>query len=128
MSTAKVHCRVHAHRNNKTDSEPIRNIDERSYNHFCSAKAISITYSDCVSVDLIIQHAMRMCHIVICNLSDSTVLFSMLSHQHMIYGKKVIELSMCLSSSSLETFSAKFLILRRTEWYMITNVIIMVLM
>jgi len=49
-----------------------------------------------VSVGLAIQHAMRMRHIVIYSLSDSTVFFSTLSHQHMIYGKKVIELNTCL--------------------------------
>ena len=33
--------------------------------HCCSGKAISITYSECVSVALVIQHAMRMRHISI---------------------------------------------------------------
>jgi len=39
---------------------------------------------------------MRMRHIVICSLSDSTIIYSTLSHQHVIYGKKVIELNVCL--------------------------------
>ena len=38
-----------------------------SCKHFGSGKAISDTYSQCVFIDLGIQHAMRMCHIVICD-------------------------------------------------------------
>ena len=34
--------------------------DTRSRNHCCSGKAISITYSECVSVALVIKHPMRM--------------------------------------------------------------------
>ena len=42
-----------------------RNIKTLSRNHCCSVKAISITYSECVSVALGIQHAMRMCRIIL---------------------------------------------------------------
>jgi hypothetical protein len=35
----------------------LRNIEVRSCNHCCSGKAISITYYECVSVALGIQHA-----------------------------------------------------------------------
>jgi len=41
-----------------------RNIEARSCNNCCSGKAISITYSECACVPLVIQHAMRMGHIV----------------------------------------------------------------
>jgi hypothetical protein len=34
-----------------------RNIEERSRNHCCRRKTISITYSECVYVALVIQHA-----------------------------------------------------------------------
>ena len=48
------------------------NTEVRSYNYCCSRKTISITYSVCVCVcvcvALVIQHAMRMRHIVICGL------------------------------------------------------------
>jgi len=37
-----------------------RNIEARSCNHFCSGKAIIITYSECVFLARDIQHAMRM--------------------------------------------------------------------
>jgi len=42
-----------------------RNIEARSCKHCCRRKAISIIYSECMSVALGIQHAMRMRHIVI---------------------------------------------------------------
>jgi hypothetical protein len=56
-----------------------RNIEARSRNHCCRGKAISITYSECVSVALAIQHAKRMRRIVICGLSDSTIFFHIIS-------------------------------------------------
>ena len=46
-----------------------------SCNHCRSGKAITITYSACVFVDLGINSAMRMRHIIICRLSDSTIFF-----------------------------------------------------
>jgi len=52
-----------------------RNIEARSYNHCCSGKVIRITYSECVFVAIIIQHTMRMRHIVICSMSGSTEFF-----------------------------------------------------
>jgi hypothetical protein len=58
------------------------NIEARSRKHCCHAKAIRITYSECVSVALVIQHIMRMRRIL---LSDLTYLavpcFSRLSHK-----------------------------------------------
>jgi hypothetical protein len=39
-------------------------------NNSCSVKALSVTYFECVFLALIIQHAMGMCHIVMCGLSD----------------------------------------------------------
>jgi hypothetical protein len=46
-------------------------------NHCCSGKAISIKYSECVFVALVIQHAKRMRHIIICGLS--TIRFHIIS-------------------------------------------------
>ena len=42
-----------------------RKYDTRSRTHCYSGKAISITYSGCVSVALVMQHEMRMRHIVL---------------------------------------------------------------
>jgi hypothetical protein len=53
----------------------LRNNMARSRYNFYLGKAISITYSECVYVALGIHHAMRMRHIVICGMSDSTIFF-----------------------------------------------------
>jgi tRNA A22 N-methylase len=50
-----------------------RNIEARSRIIFCHGKALSITYSQCASVALVIQAAMRMHRIVICGLSGCTI-------------------------------------------------------
>jgi hypothetical protein len=47
---------------------------------------MGITYSECVSVALVIQNAMRMSHIVTYGLSDPAA-FSTLSHKIMILEK-----------------------------------------
>jgi hypothetical protein len=52
-----------------------RNIEARPGNHCYSGKAISITYSECVSVALYTHHAMRMSCIVICGFSGCIVFF-----------------------------------------------------
>ena len=52
-----------------------RNSDVRSRNHCCRGKAISVIYSECVSVALVIKRAKRMRHIVICGLFGCTVFF-----------------------------------------------------
>ena len=55
-----------------------RHITARSFNHRCSGKAVSITYSQRVFAALVIQHAMRMRHIVICGLPGFTIFFHIL--------------------------------------------------
>ena len=56
-----------------------RNIEVCSCNHCCSGKAMSITYSECVCVALVIQHTMHMHYIVICSVFDSTIFFYVIS-------------------------------------------------
>ena len=46
---------------------------------FCSEKAISITYSECVFVALVTQYAMRMQNIVICGLPGCEIFFHIIS-------------------------------------------------
>ena len=52
-----------------------RNNEMHSCNQCCSGKAISMTYSECVFVALVIQHAMLMRHIFNCDLLRSTIFF-----------------------------------------------------
>jgi hypothetical protein len=52
-------------------------------------KAINIAYSDCVFVDLGIQHAMRLCHIFIRGLPHSTLFFHIILQQARFSVKKL---------------------------------------
>jgi ABC-type uncharacterized transport system substrate-binding protein len=70
-------------------------------NHCCRGKSINIAYSDCVSVALIILHAMAIRHIVICVLFDvakptkytsyktSTVFYHSSMYTRMMYARVV---------------------------------------
>jgi len=50
-----------------------RNIEARSCYHYFSGTTISITYSLCVFVALVIQHAMRMRHIILSSVACRAV-------------------------------------------------------
>jgi len=52
-----------------------RNTEARSCKFSCSGKAISVTYSECVCLASVIQHAMFMRQIIICGLYGSTKFF-----------------------------------------------------
>jgi len=53
--------------------------EAHSYSHFCCGKAINISYSECLPVDLDIQHAMRFRLVAVCGLSGCTTFFHMIS-------------------------------------------------
>jgi hypothetical protein len=69
-----------------------RNTEELSRNHCCSGKAISITYSECVSVGLVIRMQCA-CAILYCHLWPVR-LYHIFPHYLIngtIFGKEVIE-------------------------------------
>jgi hypothetical protein len=82
-------------------------------------KGISITHSECVSIALGIQHAMRVRHIVICCLSAPTIFFDVTSQTTQFSKNKLLNIQCILFS--LQRLSETFLILRRTERDMIIN-------
>jgi hypothetical protein len=66
-----------------------RNIQAHTWNQCCRGKAISITYSECVSVALVIQHAKRMRRIILSPVACLAVpYFSKLSHKQQDFREK----------------------------------------
>jgi hypothetical protein len=91
-----------------------RKIGARSCNHFCSGKAVSITYSEWVSVALVIQHLMHMCRLVLSSVACPTVqYFSTLSHKRHDFRKKILNLN-CVFRFYLQHLFEIFFILKRT--------------
>jgi len=103
------------------DRQNAVNIQELSRNHFCSGKAISVTYSKCVFGALCVQHAIRMRHIAICGLSASTSFFHM-SHKRHDFRKHILLIIKCVFWFSIQLLSETFLILWRTKRDVIKNV------
>ena len=78
-----------------------RNTGARSRNHCCCGKTINITYSECVSVTLVIQHAKRMLRIIQPSLTSlAPPYFFTLSHKRQDFGKKFIANKMRVLSFS----------------------------
>jgi hypothetical protein len=78
-----------------------RNIEARSRNHSFREKVIDITYSECVSVALVIQHATRMRRIILSSVAfPAPSYFFTLSHKRHDFRKTIIEHKMCVLSFS----------------------------
>jgi hypothetical protein len=91
-----------------------------SCNQCCIGKTISIAYSECAFAAIVIHHATRMRHIVICGLSGSTVYFHIISQTARFRGG-LLNMK-CEFWISLQILSESFLILRRIWRDMIKKV------
>jgi hypothetical protein len=77
------------------------NIEARSYNHCGRRKAISVTYSVCVSAASVIQHANHMRYSILPSVACSALRnFSSLYHKRHDYRENVIEYSKCVLNFS----------------------------
>jgi len=94
----------------------------RSFDHSFSGKAKIITYSECVLVALVVQHAICMSHIFICGLSDSTTLCHIISLTVPLKIKRTVFNIKCVLIFSVQILSGTFLILRINERDVIKNI------
>ena len=74
-----------------------RNTEARSRNHCCRGKALSFTYSECVSAALFIRHVMRMHHIILSSVACPLYhIFPYYLQSGTVFEKKAIEHEMCI--------------------------------
>ena len=64
LSQNFTHLMIHVYYNYDKTMYIQRNTEVHLCNHCCSGKAVSITYSECTSVALVIQHAKSIRHII----------------------------------------------------------------
>ena len=83
---------------------------------------MSITHSERAFVNLSNQHAMCMSHIVICGLSGFTILSIISKKVRLSGGKKTVIEQKNVCFLPLQHLAGTFIIQRRTQRNMITNV------
>ena len=88
-------------------------IEARSRNYRCRGKGMCIKYSECVSVTLGIQHAMRMRHIVICGMFGFKLFSSLYLKNGTIFGKNALNIKCLFIFSTNSVWN--ILILRRIQ-------------
>ena len=66
-------------------------FEARSFNHYCSEKAISVTSSECVFLALDIQHAMHMRHIILSYVACLAVSYFSISEKRHAFQENVTE-------------------------------------
>jgi hypothetical protein len=95
---------------------------ELSHNLCCISVAVSITYSECVFVVLVLQHAMRMLLFILPSVRCLAVpLFFTLSYKQHDFQENVSSMKFVLCFV-LHILSEIFLILRRIEWDININI------
>jgi hypothetical protein len=99
-----------------------RNTEARSLDHCCRGIATIIIYSECVSVALVIQHAVPMHRVALLMTCIFLPYFSTSSHQRHNVRKKNLSNTKCVVCFSLQLLSETFLILGRIQRAIITNV------
>jgi hypothetical protein len=108
--------------NNTGNVRITQNREARSFNHFCSGKAISITQPQCVFFGSLRYPACNAhARIVICGLPCSTIFFH-ISQKTQFSKKKKLLNTKCVFWFSLQLSSETFFILRRNERDIIKSV------
>jgi hypothetical protein len=104
--------------------EPAIPSSERPQTHTldcAAAKPISVTYSECVFVSLVIQHVKRMRRFILpCVACPAVPYFSTLSRKRHDYREKIVERKMCVWFSL--NVSETFFLLRRIQRDIVINV------
>jgi len=103
-----------------------RKRESRSRDHCCRGNALCSTYSECVSVTLVIENAKLMYRILFLSVACLAVpyfFFHITSRTARFLGGKKMSLNIkCVFRFSLQNLSETFFILRRNERDMIENV------
>ena len=98
-----------------------RNIGTLFPNNFCRGKSIMISYSDCVSVAVVIQHTTHVRHIIDCGMYNSTIFFPHYLINATMFGTKLLNIKLCFDF--LYNFCLKHFLALRTERGITINIL-----